>query len=126
VQVIDPLELFSPITRSTLRLILFEALNSETLNVSSAVFCRERLTPWNSVLWRRQRRGHPALALARVGAEQDGLGERNQCHAESAQTCGDTMTAPYPTTTRSTAAERMRRHRERRQDGLRCLTIELR
>jgi hypothetical protein len=27
---------------------------------------------------------------------------------------------------RSTAAERMRRHRERRRDGLRCLTIELR
>ena len=26
----------------------------------------------------------------------------------------------------STAAERMRRHRERRRDGLRCLTIELR
>jgi hypothetical protein len=29
-------------------------------------------------------------------------------------------------TTRSEAAERMRRHRERRRDGLRCLTIELR
>jgi hypothetical protein len=28
--------------------------------------------------------------------------------------------------TRSAAAERMRRHRERRQDGLRCVTIELR
>ena len=28
--------------------------------------------------------------------------------------------------TRSTAAERMRRHRERRRDGLRCLIIELR
>jgi hypothetical protein len=27
---------------------------------------------------------------------------------------------------RSLAAERMRRHRERRRDGLRCLTIELR
>jgi len=27
---------------------------------------------------------------------------------------------------RSAAAERMRRHRERRRDGLRCLTIELR
>jgi hypothetical protein len=27
---------------------------------------------------------------------------------------------------RSPAAERMRRHRERRRDGLRCLTIELR
>ena len=26
----------------------------------------------------------------------------------------------------SAAAERMRRHRERRRDGLRCLTIELR
>ena len=36
------------------------------------------------------------------------------------------MTAPYATITRSTAAERMRRHRERRRDGLRCLTIELR
>jgi hypothetical protein len=31
-----------------------------------------------------------------------------------------------PPATRSAAAERMRRHRERRQDGLRCLTIELR
>ena len=29
-------------------------------------------------------------------------------------------------TTRSAAAERMRRHRERRRDGLRCLIIELR
>jgi len=28
--------------------------------------------------------------------------------------------------TRSAAAERMRRHRERRRDGLQCLTIELR
>jgi len=28
--------------------------------------------------------------------------------------------------TRSAAAERMRRHRERRRDGLCCLTIELR
>jgi hypothetical protein len=27
---------------------------------------------------------------------------------------------------RSSAAERMRRHRERRREGLRCLTIELR
>jgi hypothetical protein len=38
--------------------------------------------------------------------------------------------APVPQTTvplvRSRAAERMRRHRERRRDGLRCLTIELR
>jgi hypothetical protein len=31
-----------------------------------------------------------------------------------------------PSATRSAAAERMRRHRERRRDGLRCLTIELR
>ena len=29
-------------------------------------------------------------------------------------------------TTRSAAAERMRRHRERRRDGLRCLIVELR
>jgi hypothetical protein len=29
-------------------------------------------------------------------------------------------------TTRSAAAERMRRYRERRRDGLRCLIIELR
>jgi len=28
--------------------------------------------------------------------------------------------------TLSAAAERMRRHRERRRDGLRCLTIEIR
>jgi len=39
------------------------------------------------------------------------------------------MTTNAPTVaaeTRSAAAERMRRHRERRRDGLRCLTIELR
>jgi hypothetical protein len=39
------------------------------------------------------------------------------------------MTANPPTAapaTRSAAAERMRRHRERRRDGLRCVTIELR
>ena len=30
------------------------------------------------------------------------------------------------TRVRSPAAERMRRHRERRREGLRCLTIELR
>jgi hypothetical protein len=41
------------------------------------------------------------------------------------------MTAIASTTTtepatRSAAAERMRRHRERRRDGLRCLTVELR
>jgi hypothetical protein len=39
------------------------------------------------------------------------------------------MTTNPPTAalaTRSPAAERMRRHRERRRDGLRCLTIELR
>ena len=39
------------------------------------------------------------------------------------------MTAIAPAaepTARSAAAERMRRHRERRRDGLRCLTIELR
>jgi hypothetical protein len=38
------------------------------------------------------------------------------------------MPSPRSTesTARSTAAERMRRHRERRRDGLRCLTIELR
>jgi len=30
------------------------------------------------------------------------------------------------TTTRTAAAERMRRHRQRRRDGLRCLIIELR
>jgi len=36
------------------------------------------------------------------------------------------MTSPAVTPTRSTAAERMRRHRERRRDGLRCVTVELR
>ena len=39
------------------------------------------------------------------------------------------MTATPPTTepaAPSTAAERMRRHRQRRRDGLRCLMIELR
>jgi hypothetical protein len=42
--------------------------------------------------------------------------------------CTEMMTNP-PTAapaTHSLAAERMRRHRERRRDGLRCLTIELR
>ena len=29
-------------------------------------------------------------------------------------------------TPRSAAAERMRRHRQRRRDGLRCLTVEVR
>jgi hypothetical protein len=39
------------------------------------------------------------------------------------------MTTNQPTAApaiRSAAAERMRRHRERRRDGLRCLIIELR
>ena len=39
------------------------------------------------------------------------------------------MTAIPPTTepaARSAAAERMRRHRQRRRDGLRCSMIELR
>jgi len=39
------------------------------------------------------------------------------------------MTAIRPTTeptTRTAAAERMRRHRQRRRDGLRCFMIELR
>jgi hypothetical protein len=39
------------------------------------------------------------------------------------------MTTNPPTSTpapRSAVAERMRRHRERRRDGLRCVTIELR
>jgi hypothetical protein len=39
------------------------------------------------------------------------------------------MTTNQPTVApaiRSAAAERMRRHRERRRDGLRCLIIELR
>ena len=39
------------------------------------------------------------------------------------------MTAIPPTpepASRSPAAERMRRHRQRRRDGLRCLVIELR
>ena len=35
-------------------------------------------------------------------------------------------TSPPIAKPRSSAAERMRRHRERRRDGLRCLTIELR
>jgi len=39
------------------------------------------------------------------------------------------MTTNPPTAapaTRSTSAERMRTHRQRRRDGLRCVTIELR
>jgi hypothetical protein len=36
------------------------------------------------------------------------------------------MSSPAATPARATAAERTRRHRERRRDGLRCLTIELR
>ena len=42
--------------------------------------------------------------------------------------CTEVTTNPptAPPATRSPAAERMRRYRERRRDGLRCLTIELR
>jgi hypothetical protein len=36
------------------------------------------------------------------------------------------MTVSAEPVHRSSGAERMRRHRERRRDGLRCLTIELR
>ena len=36
------------------------------------------------------------------------------------------MISPAATPLRSTAAERMRAHRQRRREGLRCLTIELR
>jgi hypothetical protein len=38
----------------------------------------------------------------------------------------DTTLAAPPTRSRSPGAERMRRHRDRRQKGLRCLRIELR
>jgi hypothetical protein len=37
-----------------------------------------------------------------------------------------TVTPPPPERAGSAAAERMRLHRERRRQGLRCLTIELR
>ena len=37
-----------------------------------------------------------------------------------------TATSTIDPATRSAAAERMRRHRQRRRDGLRCLMIELR
>jgi hypothetical protein len=37
-----------------------------------------------------------------------------------------TTNPPTAPATCSAAAERMRRHRERRRDGLRCVTIELR
>ena len=37
-----------------------------------------------------------------------------------------TIAPPIEPAARSPAAERMRRHRQRRQDGLRCLIIELR
>ena len=42
--------------------------------------------------------------------------------------CTEMMTNPATAApaTRSAAAERMRRHRERRRDGLRCLIVELR
>jgi len=36
------------------------------------------------------------------------------------------MEPTRPTPTESAAAERMRRHRERRRKGLRCLTVQLR
>ena len=36
------------------------------------------------------------------------------------------MTATDSTSRPSPAAERMRRHRQRRRDGMRCLTVELR
>ena len=39
---------------------------------------------------------------------------------------GDVMTISAGPIVRSPAAERMRLHRERRRDGLRCLMIELR
>ena len=35
------------------------------------------------------------------------------------------MTSPPAIPTRSTAAERMRRHRERRREGLRCVTLDV-
>jgi len=38
----------------------------------------------------------------------------------------DTTLAAPPTWSRSAGAERMRRHRDRRQKGLRCVRIELR
>jgi hypothetical protein len=38
----------------------------------------------------------------------------------------DTTLAAPPTRSRSAGAERMRRHRDRRQKGLRCVRIELR
>ena len=38
----------------------------------------------------------------------------------------DTSLAAPPTRIRSPGAERMRRHRDRRQKGLRCVRIELR
>jgi hypothetical protein len=38
----------------------------------------------------------------------------------------DTTLAAPPTRSRSPGAERMRRHRDRHQKGLRCITIELR
>ncbi len=38
----------------------------------------------------------------------------------------DTTLAASPTRSRSPGAERMRRHRDRRQKGLRCVRIELR
>jgi hypothetical protein len=38
----------------------------------------------------------------------------------------ESTTNPPTATPRSTAAERMRAHRQRRRDGLRCLTIEIR
>ena len=41
------------------------------------------------------------------------------------QTCGDTTTSPAAPAKRSAAAERMRRHRERRRDGLRCVTLDV-
>jgi hypothetical protein len=42
-----------------------------------------------------------------------------------AQQVNKSMADSMPTST-SDAADRMRRHRQRRRDGLRCLTIELR
>jgi hypothetical protein len=40
-------------------------------------------------------------------------------------TAGHVMTVAASTNVVSSAAERMRRHRQRRLDGLRCITIEL-
>ena len=72
----------------------------------------------------------PPEGFALVGNEQGGPMANSREHSMSTRqteidagiVAGEPMTPRSPTP----AAERMRRHRERRRDGMRCFVIELR